>query len=166
MKPRPSTSSSQPPAPEGTYTYTDPSTSARIYRLLGAPVPFDPEYAFVTSPILSAPLLAAVRLTLALYTLVALIFALVWDATRLHDADSCVLPITPLPNFQLLTSWLKFTGFSPILPNSPISGCVRTSGRRVFHRSRMCAWDRDGADIRCSAGPAPYKPCTRCWPRP
>lgn len=93
MKPRPSNSSSQPPFPEhdGAYTYTHrPNACARLYRLLGAPDPFDPLHAFVTSPVLSAPLLAAARLTLALYTLVALVFALVWDAVRLHDANEYV----------------------------------------------------------------------------
>ena len=60
MKPRHSTSSSQPLASEGACTCNGPSTSARIYRLLGAPASLDPEYAFVTPPIPSVPLLAIV----------------------------------------------------------------------------------------------------------
>ncbi|KAH8111166.1 hypothetical protein DFH11DRAFT_645641 [Phellopilus nigrolimitatus] len=59
-----------------------------LYERLGVQNPFDKEGAFVTSPILSPLVLAAVRFTFAFYTLFTLIFVLVWDAIRLHIADA------------------------------------------------------------------------------
>lgn len=61
-----------------------------VLAKLGAPVPFDAEAAFTTSPFLSPLALAAIRLTLAFYTLFTIIFVLAWEAIRLHDANSYV----------------------------------------------------------------------------
>lgn len=92
MKPRlsSSTSGTQQPQHLGPYRIHQLSVSERIYRLLGVSASFDSAQAYVTSPIFSARILAAIRLALALYTLVALVFALAWDAERLHDAESYV----------------------------------------------------------------------------
>ncbi|KAF8874991.1 hypothetical protein BD779DRAFT_1564838 [Infundibulicybe gibba] len=48
--------------------------------------PFDPAHRLVTSPFFSPLALAAIRLSIALYTLVTLLFTLIWDGIRLKVA--------------------------------------------------------------------------------
>lgn len=59
--------------------------------LFGASQPFDGAYSLVTSPFLSPAVLAVVRLGLAAYMTFALVFVLVWEITRTHNANQCVL---------------------------------------------------------------------------
>lgn len=58
------------------------------YALFGAPTPFDPTYKWVTSTFLSPMTLAVLRLTMAFYGLVTLVFAMSWDFGRLHESGS------------------------------------------------------------------------------
>ncbi|KAG8989978.1 hypothetical protein FRB90_001997, partial [Tulasnella sp. 427] len=56
-----------------------------FYEFFGVTTPFDPDCTFVTSHILSPVLLAIFRLTLAVYTLAALLFIVIWDGVKDHD---------------------------------------------------------------------------------
>ncbi|PAV23898.1 hypothetical protein PNOK_0096600 [Pyrrhoderma noxium] len=72
-----------------------------LYEFLGVSTPFDPRAQFTTSPFLSPGLLAACRLLIAFYILFTLIFVLVWDAVRLHSANSYFSYFTELSNIGL-----------------------------------------------------------------
>ncbi|KAF8521882.1 hypothetical protein BU17DRAFT_45419 [Hysterangium stoloniferum] len=58
------------------------------WYILGVPKSFDNECTFVTSPFLRPAILAAIRVTIAFYTLVTLITVLVREAVVTHDAKS------------------------------------------------------------------------------
>ncbi|TDL21223.1 hypothetical protein BD410DRAFT_789978 [Rickenella mellea] len=62
--------------------------SRNIYVRMGVAAPFDATHILVTSPVLSPQALAIVRLVLAVYTFVALLFILIWDGVKLHTANS------------------------------------------------------------------------------
>ncbi|KAJ2916891.1 hypothetical protein MD484_g3492, partial [Candolleomyces efflorescens] len=49
---------------------------------------FDPEYKFVTSYAFSPTILAGIRLLLALFTLVTLLFTLIWQGVKEDDAET------------------------------------------------------------------------------
>ncbi|GLB38071.1 hypothetical protein LshimejAT787_0411220 [Lyophyllum shimeji] len=59
-----------------------------LYPQLGVTTPFDPAHKHVTSPFLSAPVLAGVRLLIAFYTLVTLLVTLIWEGVRDDAAGS------------------------------------------------------------------------------
>ncbi|KAF9526803.1 hypothetical protein CPB83DRAFT_895816 [Crepidotus variabilis] len=60
-----------------------------ILRLLGTPPKFDLAHKYVTSPFFRSPfILAAIRLSIAVFTLVTLIVVLVWEATKLNEGGS------------------------------------------------------------------------------
>ncbi|RDB27208.1 hypothetical protein Hypma_004457 [Hypsizygus marmoreus] len=59
-----------------------------IYPLLGVSRPFDPSCTHVTSPFFSPFVLAALRLTFALYTLVTLLVTLIWDSVRVGIGEA------------------------------------------------------------------------------
>jgi len=60
-----------------------------LYSRLGAPAIFDPAHKYVTSPVFRSPLvLASLRITIALYTLVVLLVTLIWKTTKQHDGKS------------------------------------------------------------------------------
>ncbi|KAG8925410.1 hypothetical protein FRC01_010239 [Tulasnella sp. 417] len=59
-----------------------------FYEFFGVTTPFDPDCTFVSSHILSPLALGVFRLALAIYTLVALVFILVWNGTKLHNLDT------------------------------------------------------------------------------
>ena len=51
---------------------------------LGVTIPFDPQHAFVTSPVLSPLPLAIVRLVMAFYALFTIVFVLAWELNVTH----------------------------------------------------------------------------------
>lgn len=57
------------------------------YEWFGAPSLFDPACRLVTSPFLSPLALGALRLLLAVYSLVTTITVLVFESVRYHDAN-------------------------------------------------------------------------------
>ncbi|KAI0350093.1 hypothetical protein OH77DRAFT_1102369 [Trametes cingulata] len=61
---------------------------AGFYARMGVGAPFDPDHALVTSPVFSPLVLAVIRLALGSYALFVLLFHLIWDAVKTHDADS------------------------------------------------------------------------------
>ncbi|KAH0588309.1 hypothetical protein H2248_004170 [Termitomyces sp. 'cryptogamus'] len=58
-----------------------------LYSYLGVSNPFDPNSIHVTSPVVSSLVLAQARLLLASYTLLTLLFTLIWSAVRDHYAN-------------------------------------------------------------------------------
>lgn len=69
-----------------------------VYAFLGVSSPFDPDCTFVTSPVFPPLLLAAFRLAIALYALFVVLFAIIWGAVRLDDAQTYVFFTYP-PNY-------------------------------------------------------------------
>jgi len=60
-----------------------------LYSRFGIQTTFDPANKFVTSPVIRSPLVFGVlRLTIAIYTMVALIVVLVTKAVKTHDAEN------------------------------------------------------------------------------
>ena len=59
-----------------------------FYARLGVSEPFDPDHKLVTSPVFSPLVLAIVRLGLGFYGLFVLLFHLIWEAVKTHEADS------------------------------------------------------------------------------
>jgi len=57
------------------------------YEWFGVSSPFDPACRLVTSPFVSSSSLGALRLLLALYSLVTTITVLVFESVRYHDAS-------------------------------------------------------------------------------
>ncbi|KAF8058529.1 hypothetical protein FPV67DRAFT_507543 [Lyophyllum atratum] len=64
------------------------SFNMNFYPRLGVEQPFDPAHKHVTSPFVSPRALASVRLLLATYTLVTLLFTLIWEAVGDEGAAS------------------------------------------------------------------------------
>lgn len=58
------------------------------FTFFGVDDPFDPQCTLVTSNILSVYALGFFRLAIAIYTLVVLIFSLVWEGVVLHDVST------------------------------------------------------------------------------
>ncbi|KAF5377985.1 hypothetical protein D9757_009831 [Collybiopsis confluens] len=82
----------------------------RFYELLGCPQPFDTHRNFVTSPWFSSTVLAAIRGTVALYTLVTLLVILIMDAVSFHNADSYFSFFTELTYIGICSYyWASFT---------------------------------------------------------
>ncbi|KAH9890691.1 hypothetical protein C8Q73DRAFT_135673 [Cubamyces lactineus] len=67
---------------------TKPAPRVGLYARLGVSEPFDPDHKLVTSPVFSPLVLAIIRLGLAFYGLFVLLFHLIWDAVKTHEADS------------------------------------------------------------------------------
>ncbi|KAJ4467253.1 hypothetical protein J3R30DRAFT_2072328 [Lentinula aciculospora] len=81
-----------------------------LYESLGVSQPFDKQRAFVTSPWFSSITLAAIRGTIALYTLVTLLVILIWESTVLHDADGYFSYFTELTQIGICSYyWASFT---------------------------------------------------------
>ncbi len=55
-----------------------------FFEFFGVTIPFDPDCTFVTSNVLSPRGLGLYRLAIAIYTLVALIFIVVYNSVKLH----------------------------------------------------------------------------------
>lgn len=55
----------------------------KLSQHFGMQAPFDQHHKFVTSPVFSSPVLAAIRLIFAIYTLFVLIFVLVYQTVVL-----------------------------------------------------------------------------------
>jgi hypothetical protein len=60
-----------------------------ISALLSLDGPFDGRHQLVTSPFFSARVLATLRLAVAFYTLVTLVFSIVWGAVVEKDVAGC-----------------------------------------------------------------------------
>lgn len=59
-----------------------------LYSRLGVCPSFDASHRFVTSPFIRSPVtLALVRLTVALYTVLVLLVALIWDSVKLNKGN-------------------------------------------------------------------------------
>ncbi|KAG9311223.1 hypothetical protein JVU11DRAFT_8299 [Chiua virens] len=58
------------------------------YASFGVSAPFDPSFHYVTSPVFSPLILASLRLTFAVYTLVTTITSLAYSSLVLHDSSS------------------------------------------------------------------------------
>lgn len=72
-----------------------------VLQHLGLSLPFDSQYKLVTSPFFSPTVLAFIRLTFAVYLLFTLLFVLVWDIVRDHDASSYFSYFTELTGIGL-----------------------------------------------------------------
>ncbi|KAF5374632.1 hypothetical protein D9615_008914 [Tricholomella constricta] len=59
-----------------------------LYSRLGVTQPFDSAHKHVTSPVVSAPVLASLRFLLAFYTLFTLLLTLIWNSVRDHSGQS------------------------------------------------------------------------------
>ncbi|TCD62150.1 hypothetical protein EIP91_007278 [Steccherinum ochraceum] len=77
-----------------------------IWRVLGLPTTFDVDHGFVTSPLLSPLMLAVIRLTLAVYTLITFMVDLAWTSTH--------LPPNPEPSDKVAAEFSYFTKLSYI----------------------------------------------------
>ncbi|KAI0831778.1 hypothetical protein BC628DRAFT_1310907 [Trametes gibbosa] len=67
---------------------TKPASGAGFYSRFGVSAPFDPKHDLVTSPVFSPLVLAIIRLTLGSYALFVVLFHLIWEGVRTHEADS------------------------------------------------------------------------------
>lgn len=59
-----------------------------IYAVLGVDTPFDPHFSLVTSPVVPPLVLAGLRLALALYATVFVLFRLIYEGVRYHSDGS------------------------------------------------------------------------------
>ncbi|KAJ3758344.1 hypothetical protein EV360DRAFT_44135 [Lentinula raphanica] len=81
-----------------------------LYDSLGASQPFDSQTAYVTSPWFSSMTLAAIRGTIAVYTLVTLLVILIWQATVLRDVNGYFSYFTELTHIGICSYyWTSFT---------------------------------------------------------
>ncbi|KAJ3727218.1 hypothetical protein DFJ43DRAFT_1029006 [Lentinula guzmanii] len=87
-----------------------------LHNSLGAPQPFDTQRDYVTSPWFSSGILAAIRGTIALYTLTTLVVILIWEANVLHDADGYFSYFTELTYIGICsyywTSFVQTCGYA------------------------------------------------------
>ncbi|KZW00489.1 hypothetical protein EXIGLDRAFT_830649 [Exidia glandulosa HHB12029] len=72
-----------------------------VAGLFGASQPFDASCALVSSPFLSPAWLAGVRLVLAFYMTFTLLFVLIWEITRTHNANQFFSFFTELTGIGL-----------------------------------------------------------------
>ncbi|OJA13740.1 hypothetical protein AZE42_01548 [Rhizopogon vesiculosus] len=72
------------------------------YEWFGVPVPFDPACKLVTSPFFSPLVLGALRLLLAVYSLITTITVLVFESVRYHDASGFLSYFTDLSYIGLV----------------------------------------------------------------
>jgi len=100
--------------------------TSNLYRRLGVTTPFDPARKHVTSPFVSAPVLAGVRLLLAFYTLVTLLFTLIWDGVRYDIAGSFFSYFTNLSYIGLCAYF-----FASGVQTLAFARCLRAAGRTV-----------------------------------
>ena len=61
-----------------------------VFRFLGVPAPFDSEHTLVTSPVLPPLVLAILRLSLALYGLVFVLYRIIFEGVTSHSDGSYV----------------------------------------------------------------------------
>ena len=88
-----------------------------FYSRLGVCPSFDASHRFVTSPFIRSPVtLALVRLTAALYTVLALLVALIWKTVKLDEGNRCVFPL-----FNTFSSLANQTHCFIIIASSPSS---------------------------------------------
>lgn len=80
-----------------------------FYQRVGVDTTFDPEHKHVTSPVFSPRILAAIRLTLAVYALFTLLFTLIWDYVRTTTGPSFFSYFTHL-SYIGLCSYLFASG--------------------------------------------------------
>lgn len=73
----------------------------RVWSWLGVSTPFDPNHKLVTSPWLPPVVLAAIRMTIAIYTLTTLLTVVIYESTVLHDSQSFLSYFTDLTNIGL-----------------------------------------------------------------
>ena len=69
-------------------TTTKPASGTGFYARFGVGAPFDPNHDLVTSPVFSPLVLAIIRLALGSYAIFVVLFHLIWDGVRAHNADS------------------------------------------------------------------------------
>ncbi|KIY43488.1 hypothetical protein FISHEDRAFT_53069, partial [Fistulina hepatica ATCC 64428] len=62
---------------------------------------FDPRDAYVTSPFFGPGILAGLRLTIAFYIFLTLLFMIIWDGVKLHSDNSYFSYFTQLTNIGL-----------------------------------------------------------------
>ncbi|KAI0339192.1 hypothetical protein BDW22DRAFT_607093 [Trametopsis cervina] len=79
------------------------SKGTTIYTTLGVPAPFDATCSLVTSPLFSPLALGLIRLTLAVYGTVFIVFSLVYDTVKLHTGSSFFSYFTMLSYIGLLS---------------------------------------------------------------
>ena len=69
----------------------------KMYQRMGVHAPFDPQHRLVTSAVFPPIVLALIRSTLALYTLVSIVFSLAWKSVRFPgDPKSGVASCVPV----------------------------------------------------------------------
>ncbi|KAL1747030.1 hypothetical protein HDZ31DRAFT_61606 [Schizophyllum fasciatum] len=87
-----------------------------LHRFFGVAEPvFDPAHDYVTSPLFSPPVLAAIRLLLGFYTLVTLVFQLAWNGAHYPaDLDSYFSYFTHL-SYIGLCSYFFASGVQTLL---------------------------------------------------
>ena len=82
-----------------------------LYAHLGVCPSFDASHKFVTSPFIRSPvILALVRVTAALYTVLVLLVALIWKTVKLNEGNGCVVLSIHL-FFSFLANNLNTLGF-------------------------------------------------------
>ncbi|KAG8902319.1 hypothetical protein FRB99_004627 [Tulasnella sp. 403] len=59
-----------------------------FYEFFGVTIPFDPDCTLVTSNVISPFAFGLFRLVVAIYSLTAIIFIMVWDAVELHTLQT------------------------------------------------------------------------------
>ena len=99
--------------------FSSTSMSKDLFRTLGVATPFDPDYSLVTSPVFSPLVLAILRLTFALYILIAVLVILIWDATKLHTADAYEPALRHAWKCAEFCALILTTDSSPISPHCP-----------------------------------------------
>jgi hypothetical protein len=118
-----------------------------VYQRVGVHAPFDPQHKLVTSAVFSPLVLALIRSTLAIYTLVSIVFSLAWKGVRLagirnSDAASCVLALTCAMSTDLLVGTVPsrtslICHISVSAPTSSLQpfrpGCTLSEAERITH---------------------------------
>jgi hypothetical protein len=140
------------------------------------PFKFDLTYNYVTSPIpfLTPSRLAFLRLTLAFYSLFAIIFTLVWECVKLGTGHGLVAFVCPMSRAD---QDLNEPATSLISPNSHTSVCVPTF--MLLGSRRSCMLEDEAValvhslqmntntdtDTHFRNGLARCSFCTYCWQR-
>lgn len=66
-----------------------------FYSFFGVTTPFDPDCTFVSSNVIKPRTLGLLRLAVAIYTFVAILFIIIYDGVKLHVLDSYVPQFFP-----------------------------------------------------------------------
>ena len=119
-----------------------------FYSRLGVCPSFDVSHRFVTSPFIRSPvILALVRLTAALYTVLVLLVALIWKTVKLDEGNGRVFPSSidffSFANEATLLYYNSFFSFFTYLAYIGLCAYYCASGTQTF--AYAIGWRKLGA---------------------